>query len=210
MLISLIKKDFLLIKKYLLIMLAVTIATPLFIMLRIPELLSFGAFLISTIFAEFMLYQYVLLAELKYPKVEALLCATPYPRRTIVIARYMFLLLIFSLCFLLYSALAVIFPQIQYLSPSSLLITLLISTILFGIYTPVQYKLGFEKTKYFFSIVILATPFLLPVIIKQIDLNSLSSISETTGVFIMIFAIIIILYISIAASIRIYQIKEML
>ncbi|MCS4465621.1 ABC-2 transporter permease [Clostridium botulinum] len=119
-------------------------------MWRTPEFLGFGAFLISTIFAEFMLYQYVSMTELKYPKADALLCATPYSRRSIVAARYIFLLLIFVYCVLAYSIVSLILPQVKLLSLSNVLAVMLISAILFGVYTPIQYKLGYEKTKYFF------------------------------------------------------------
>ncbi len=213
MLISLMKKDILLVKKYMLMMMIVAMAIPIFIMWRMPEFLGFSAFLVSTIFAEFMLYQYVSMAELKYPKADALLCATPYPRRTIVAARYTFLLLIFAYCILAYSVVALIFPQIEFLSLSSILTVLLISTTLFGVYTPIQYKLGYEKTKYFFSIVIVATPFLLPTLTKlpiSLELNELSSMHSSDWILITTAIIIVVLSVSVITSIKIYEKKELL
>ncbi len=213
MLISLVKKDTLLIKKYMLVMMIVNVALPIFIMWRIPEFLGFGAFLIATIFTVFMMYQYVSITEIKYPKADALLCATPYPRHTIVVARYTFLLLIFAYCILAYSVEALIFSQIEFLSLTSILTVLLISTILFGVYTPIQYKLGYEKTKYFFSIVIVTTPFLLPTIKKlliSLDLNGLSSMPSSFWNLIMTAIILVVLSVSITTSIKIYEKKELL
>ncbi|NFD77375.1 ABC-2 transporter permease [Clostridium botulinum] len=212
MLISLVKKDILLVKKYMLIMMIIAIAIPIFIMWRIPEFLGFSAFLISTIFAEFMLYQYVSMAELKYPKADALLCATPYPRHSIVVARYIFLLLIFTYSILAYSIVALILPGIKFLSLSNVLAVMLISAILFGVYTPIQYKLGYEKTKYFFSIVIVGTPFLLPTLAKLrilLDFSWLSSTPSFLWNLIMIAIIILVLSVSVITSIKIYEKKEL-
>lgn len=206
MLISLVKKDVLLVKKYILVMIIITIAIPIFIMWRIPAFLGFSTFLISTIFTEFILYQYVSMTELKYPKADALLCATPYPRRSIVVARYIFLLLIFAYCILAYSILSLILPQIKFLSLSNVLTVMLISTILFGVYTPIQYKLGYEKTKYFFSIVIVTTPFLIPTLTKLRFLLNLSWLSSTP---LMIAMIILVLSVSVITSIKIYEKKEL-
>lgn len=212
MLVSLVKKDILIVKKYIFMMMIMTIAIPIFIMWRMPEFSGFSAFLISTIFAEFMLYQYVSMKELKYPKADALLCAAPYPRRTIVAARYTFVLLIFAYSALSYGILSLIFPQIKFLSLSNVLTVLLILTTLFGVYAPVQYKLGFEKTKYFFTIVIVATPFLLPALMKQgvtQNLNWLSSMSLLVRILIMIAIIILVLSVSLITSVKIYEKKEL-
>lgn len=212
MLISLVKKDILLVKKYMLMMMVVTIAIPIFIMWRTPVFLGFSAFLISTIFAEFILYQYVSMTELKYPKADALLCATPYPRRIIVVARYVFLLLIFAYCLLAYSIESLILPQIKLLSLSNILTVMLILTTLFGVYTPIQYKLGYEKTKYFFSVVIVVTPFLLPTLMNlgiSLDLNSLSSMPLFVWNLIMAAMTILVLSISVITSIKIYEKKEL-
>lgn len=213
MLLHLVKKDILLVKKYLLFMLLVVIAFPLFIMARNPEFLGFNTFLISVIFTEFMLYQYVSIAEMKYPKATALLCGTPYSRSMLIKARYAFLLLIFTYCYVAYTVLALFVPKVEYLTLLSILTALLISTILFGVYTPIQYKLGYERTKYFFSIVIVATPFILPALSNvdiRLDFIELSAMSLLTKCLILIVAVIAILCISLIVSIKIYSKKDLL
>ncbi|UTR14467.1 ABC-2 transporter permease [Salipaludibacillus sp. LMS25] len=213
MLLHLVKKDILLVKKYLLFTLLAVIAIPLFIMSRIPEFLGFNAFLISVIFAKFMLYQYVSMAEMKYPKATALLCGTPYPRNMLIKARYTFLLLIFVYCYVAYTLLALLMPKVDYLPPLSILTALLFSTILFGIYTPIQYKLGYERTKYFFSIVIVATPFILPALSNldiRLDLSELSAMPMLAKYLIVFIALISILSISLTLSIKIYSKKDLL
>ncbi|WP_079709636.1 ABC-2 transporter permease [Paraliobacillus ryukyuensis] len=213
MLLHLIKKDILLVKKYLLFTLLAVSAIPLFIMVRIPEFLGLNAFLISVIFAEFMLYQYVSMAEMKYPKATALLCSTPYPRSMLIKARYAFLLFIFAYCYVAYTVLALFVSKVEYLTPISILTVLLISTILFGVYTPIQYKLGYERTKYFFSIVIVATPFILPALSNvdiKLDFSELYAISMLAKCLILIAAVITVFAISLIVSIKIYAKKDLL
>ncbi|WP_284561527.1 ABC-2 transporter permease [Bacillus sp. T2.9-1] len=191
----------------------VVIAFPLFIMARNPEFLGFNTFLISVIFTEFMLYQYVSIAEMKYPKATALLCGTPYSRSMLIKARYAFLLLIFTYCYVAYTVLALFVPKVEYLTLLSTLTALLISTILFGVYTPIQYKLGYERTKYFFSIVIVATPFILPALSNvdiRLDFIELSAMSMLAKCLILIVAVIAILCISLIVSIKIYSKKDLL
>ncbi|MBZ9607530.1 ABC-2 transporter permease [Clostridium estertheticum] len=213
MLVHLVKKDILLIKKYLLLLVTFPFAIPLFMMIQPSQFWGLSAFLLSVIFSVFMLYQYVLMAEMKYPKAEALLCSTPYSRSSLVKARYAFLLLIFAYCCVAYNVLALLFVKIEYLTPYNYLIALLISVILFGVYTPVQYKFGFEKTKYFFMILIMGTPFLLTVLIKaniKLDFTVLSAMPILVQYLIPIVAIIAILFISMNISINIYSKKELL
>ncbi|MBU3100598.1 MULTISPECIES: ABC-2 transporter permease [Clostridium] len=213
MLFHLVKKDFLLIKKYLLLMILIPIAIPILMMIQASQLLGLSAFVMSVIFTVFMLYQYVLMAEMKYPKAEALLCATPYSRSTLVKARYVFLLLPFAYCCAVYNVLALLFAKIEYLTLSTYLIAMLISVILFGIYTPIQYKLGFEKTKYFFVLVIMGAPSLMVLLIKiniKLDLTGLSVMPMFAQYLILIVAIISIIFISMNVSIKIYSKKELL
>ncbi|MBX4265664.1 ABC-2 transporter permease [Clostridium estertheticum] len=219
MLFHLVKKDFLLIKKYLPLLVALPFIVTFLIMIQSShmtqesQILGLVAFVLSVSFTVFMLYQYVLMAEMKYPKAEALLCSTPYSRSDLVKARYAFLILIFAYCCVAYNVLALLFAKIEYLTPFSYLIVLLISVILFGIYTPIQYKLGFEKTKYFFMIVIMGSPFLLTLLIKiniKVDFTIFSAMPIFVQYLIPIVAIIAILFISIKISIRIYSKKELL
>ncbi len=213
MLLHLVKKDILLVKKYLPLLIILPFAIPILVMIQVSQLLGLSAFVLSVIFTVFMLYQYVLMAEMKYPKAEALLCSTPYARSSIVKARYAFLLLIFACSCVAYNILALLFAKINFLTPASFLIAMLISIILFGIYTPIQYKLGFEKTKYFFMILIMGSPFLIAVSSKvniKFTFTGLSALPMFVQYLILIVAIIAILFISMNVSIKIYSKKELL
>jgi len=219
MLLQLVKKDFLLIKKYWLLLAILPFISIALVLvqsshlIQVSQFLGLIAFVLSVIFTIFMLYQYVLVAELKYPKAEALLCSTPYSRCSLVKARYTFLLLIFAYCCVAYNVLALLFAKIKFLTPFNYLIALMICVILFGIYTPVQYKLGYEKTKYFFMIVIMGSPFILTLLIKvniKVNFTGVSAMPMFLQYLIPIVAIIAILFISMNVSIKIYSKKELL
>lgn len=83
MLLHLIEKDFMIVKKYVFLMLIIVMLIPPFILWRIPELAGSISFLISAIFSVFLLLFYVSMKEQQYPKASALLCATPYPRNMV-------------------------------------------------------------------------------------------------------------------------------
>ena len=76
MLFALLKKDFLIVKKYVLIMLVVIALIPPVMRWRTPEFTGVFGFILSVIFGIFILLQYVSLKEYQFPKAATLLCAT--------------------------------------------------------------------------------------------------------------------------------------
>ncbi len=86
MLFQLVKKDFLLVRKYVLIMFIFCIFVPPFLILRLPEYAGIMGFVLITVYSVFMLLQYVSLKETQFPKVSALLCALPYSRKDLVLS----------------------------------------------------------------------------------------------------------------------------
>lgn len=71
MLIQLVKKDFLLAKRYVLIMITMCIIVPPLLILRIPEYAGSMGLVLITIYSVFMLLQYVALKETQFPKASA-------------------------------------------------------------------------------------------------------------------------------------------
>lgn len=159
MLIQLVKKDFLIVKKYVLIMFAVCVIFPLFLIWRSPEYAGILGFVLITIFSVFMLLQYVSLKETQYPKASTLLCALPFPRKDIVLAKYIFCITIYFACCLIFGIETCLFPQLRNIGFEIPVILFLIVSLFLGAYLPVQYKFGYEKTKLFFVVLIMASPF---------------------------------------------------
>lgn len=151
MLIQLVKKDFLIVKKYVLIMFAVCVIFPLFLIWRSPEYAGILGFVLITIFSIFMLLQYVSLKETQYPKASTLLCALPFPRKDIVLAKYIFCITIYFACCLIFGIETLLFPQLRNIGFEIPVILFLIVSLFLGVYLPVQYKFGYEKTKLFFD-----------------------------------------------------------
>ena len=211
---SLIKKDILLMKKYLVIVLAISVVFPIFIYYKAPSLAGFTSFLMTAIFAVYMALQSISMTETKYPKAEALLCASPYMRKALVFARYLFYLCIFCVVWVVFQAIGLAIGDFTSISFHDTALSLLIGSILLCVYLPLQYKLGFEKMKYLLMILILLTPFSLPYIVDwlektTIDFSFVSSLSEWIRTTLYLLFALVINAISLVISTKIYEKKEL-
>ena len=83
MLLHLVKKDFLLSKKYWIVLLVAAILLPVFIQTKLVSGGEFLSFSLSTLYIVFLLFSTVSMMEDKY-KGAALLCTTPYTRNALV------------------------------------------------------------------------------------------------------------------------------
>lgn len=207
MLFHLLKKDVLIIKKYVLVMLVAAILIPPFMLWRAPQYTGILGFMLSVIFCVFMLLQYISLKEYQFPKAATLLCATPYSRRMIVLSKYTFCMITYVACCVIYGIETLIIPELGTCDIKLFLLMFFIVSAFIGVYLPVQYKLGYEKTKFTFVVVIMASPFILPQIMKMenINLNFLFFLSPLLvygGFILLSFGI---LFISISLSIKIYN-----
>ena len=86
-------------------------------------------------------------------------------------------------------------------------IMFLIISVFIGIYLPIQYKFGYEKTKFAFGVIIVASPFILPLLMRagSLNLSFLSMFSPYLvygGIVLIGFAV---LAISASLSIKIYD-----
>ena len=209
---SFIRKDFLLAKRFVLIIMGLVIVLPLYVSMSLPEIAGMTSFLFTTIFSEMILLQYIAMTELKYPKVETLLCSTPYSRRNIVCAKYLFFLLIFGYCFVVYWIMSLFLPVQIPFSAEAILVTLLIMSIVFGIHTPIQFKFGVENTKYAFMIVLFGISFGAPIVVgwvSTIDVPMLANIPIPAFRLGAVLGSALVLTASAWASIAIYSKREL-
>lgn len=208
MLFQLVKKDFLIVKKYVLIMFAVCIIFPLFLMWRSPEYAGILGFVLITIFSVFMLLQYVSLKETQYPKASTLLCALPFSRKNIVLSKYIFCILIYFACCLIFCVETLVFPRLGSIGYKMPILLFLAVSLFLGVYLPVQYKLGYEKTKLFFVVLIMASPFVFAQSLKMENSFIISSVQNINPVFLLAGSLIIsilILIVSSVISVRIFM-----
>lgn len=207
MLFALLKKDFLIVKKYVLIMLLFIFLIPPFMRWRTPEFTGVLGFILSVIFAVFMLLQYVSLKEYQSPKAATLLCATPFTRKAIVLSKYIFCMAIYVVCCIAFGIETLVIPGLGTANVTIFARMFLVTALFIGVYLPVQYKLGYEKTKFAFVVVIMASPIILPVLMRMenlnLDLLSMLSPYLICGGIVLIG--LVVLAISAALSVKIYN-----
>lgn len=215
MVLHLVKKDILIAKKFVFVAMLVVIAVPLFIMLTVPELTGFLPFLYMVVMGELLLLQAISQEEAKCPKATALLCAAPYTRSDFVKAKYIFFLLIFAYCCIVYVLMMLVINR----QPNSLDLTamsavLLVSVIIYGIYMPIEFKYGLVKAKFVFMIAIFALSLGPTIFVKlfaniTIDFSALAAISSGVKNIVSVLASIAVFGISMMVSTRIFSKKEL-
>ncbi|HGS9062512.1 TPA: ABC-2 transporter permease [Clostridioides difficile] len=180
-------------------------------MWRLPPFAQILGFVLSIIFSEFMLCQYLLLKESQYSKASVLLCSTPYPRRGLVQSKYVLFAMVFIYCTLVYWIENLLIPQIGTFDLTYILIVLLISSIIYGVYMPIQYKLGYETTKFFFVMIIMASSFVLPLTIahSNFEIPFIYQYPSMIVNIVLFLLSLIILLASMFISIKIFSNKEL-
>lgn len=214
MLFRLIRKDLLLIKKYVFITMLILIAPPIFTAWAAPSLSGFSPFLYMVVFGEIILFLSISQTEAKSPKAAALLCAAPYSRNSIVKAKYVLFLLIFAYCYVAYTLVMFAVNVENLLDLSTVLTVLLCGVIICGIYLPIEFKYGLVKAKFIFLILILAFslgPTLFTNIFANvsIDFSVLQAWPSNIKNIILVLANVVIFSISMSVSLRIYSKKDL-
>lgn len=174
---------------------ALAIAIPFFYAWRAPKLLGFTAIIMTVLMVEVLLIGNLLMEEEKYPKAEMLLCSSPYKRKMMIMEKYIFCFIIFVYCCTAYNGVALFSPDIAFLNMKTILLILLINTVLFGIYFPLQYKFGIQSTKLLLTLGVFAFPLLLSgafnFVSDRLKYFRLENLSGKVQYLLMIFCIIL-------------------
>lgn len=207
MLFSLLKKDVLIVKKYVLIMIVAAALIPPIMRWRTPEFTGVFGFILSVIFSVFMLLQYVSLKEYQFPKAATLLCATPFSRKATVLSKYVFCMMVYMTCCIIFGIETLLIPGLGTADIKLFTLMFLVISVFIGIYLPVQYKLGYEKTKFAFAAIIVASPFILPLLMRMesLNLNFLSTLSPYLIYCGFVLLGLVVLAISAALLVKIYD-----
>ena len=213
MLLHLIKKEFVVIQKQTLWMIGLVILIPLFILWRLPQYANYLGFVFSVIYGTFIMLSYICLAEYQCEKASAYLCTTPYPRKYLVLSKYFFCLIVYLFCALMFRLETLFLPQLGGLSLPLAGGAFLLIALLCGIYLPICYYFGYDKTKFVYVIIVLGLSYLLPSMMKFNITNSISRLFMDTspnlagaGIFL---AGILIFALSALVSVRIYDRKDL-
>ncbi len=211
MLIHLIKKDVLIAKKYAVLVMIIGIIIPLFVFWRVQRYSESLGFILAVVFSEFMFCQNLSMKENQYSNAAALLCATPYKRSEMVLSKYVLFILIFMYCTVVYVIEIYLIPQMGKLDVKYILTVFLVASFIYSIYMPIQYQMGYEKTKLFFMAIILGASFGLPVLIANKNLNVLSLLVQSSFVIVSIIwgISILAMIVSVIVSVKIYRKKDL-
>jgi len=208
MLYSLVKKDLIVAKKYLPILFIFSIMAPIFLEIRINFIGGgFISFFMTTLFIQYILFNSISLQDDKFG-VNTYLCATPYSRKALVKAKYIFIVFIFTISSSLYLATSFFSAAVPLPSLFTIGMTLLIIVIAFGVFLPIQYKFGYEKTKYISLFLVFFTPFILPNIMDQLLSTNINLSTTMNTIFIYLVGTIVWL-LSMAISCNIYARKDL-
>lgn len=165
---NLFKKDFLLIKKYILPILVFIVIAPIFISYRAPMFQQSGNILYNMLvfMITFMIYHTVSMEEMKQ-KGDIYLRITPMSINKVIIAKYVvvtFTFIITTALFLILSHVPV--APIGKVDAKNILLVFAVIEIFFAIYIPMTFKFGYVKLQMISAALIFICPFVVPVIIN--------------------------------------------
>lgn len=155
---NLIKKDILIIKRIFLMSCFVLTFVPFFFAFMNSHIESGFSFLFMSILAISIIGQAISSEEARFPEAYAVLCATPYRRRSIVCAKYIEFLALFCGCFVINGIVFRLIAPIKVSGLKESACAWFLIVLLTSFYLPLEIKYGAKQTKWFFaSIIILAS-----------------------------------------------------
>ena len=112
MLMPLIKKDLTIVKGYTLGVVAIAFGLPLLLAWRQPQMGGMISLLMAVLISSVAFNLAISEKENQYPKASALLCASPYPRKLLVLSKYVFCLTIYAVCCIIFFIETLVFPKL--------------------------------------------------------------------------------------------------
>lgn len=213
--INLVKKDYLLIKKYMLLIALIAIITAFLILPLIGLTYGIITYFVSTFTTTIYVVSFVhgYLSKIKYKyDGDTFLSITTYSRKQLVIANYLFTFSSFlaSICIIFFEFMMIHFYNGQesfklwFISTTFFVISFIVSLII-----PLEYKFGLVNSQLITSFIIVSTPFLLSAILRLIGPNHLLMNLSNPLVSLILFSVGLILdLISINISIKLYCKKD--
>lgn len=214
MLFNLIKKDIMIVKGYFFVVIAVAVGIPLLIAYRQPWMGGLVGLSMSVMVASISFNLAVSEKENQYPKATAFLSSTPYVKNKIVFAKYTTYIIVWLICCIAFFIEMHFVPEIfidDFAQAAAAVFV--IQSICMGIFLPIQYKFGYEKTKLMCLLLLFFAPFALSVTESlEISVN-IRSIFDSIPVFLtLIFFTFGILawFVSFVVSEKIFNLKDLI
>ena len=129
----------------------------------------------------------------------------------IVLSKYIFCIAVFIACCIIYAIETLVIPGLGTVDMTLFLLMFLVTSVFIGVYLPVQYKLDYEKTKFAFLVVIMASPFILPQLMKMenVNLNFLSMFSPILICGSVLLFSCVVLIVSVILSMKFYSATDL-
>ena len=149
MLIPLIKKDLMIVKAYSLGVVAIAAGLPLLLAWRQPQMGGMISLLMAVLISSVAFNLAISEKENQYPKATALLSSTPYTKGKVVISKYALYIIIYLVCCVVYWGEMQLVPDLKLENfAQATALVFLVQALGLGIFLPIQYKFGYEKTKF--------------------------------------------------------------
>lgn len=205
---ALIKKDFMLLKKYVLFIIVIVFALPAALAAKSNEVnmvQSTMAFAFEVIYSEFLICRYLAMKEYQYPKTASFLCTLPYTRNMQVASKYLIYFIVFAFCCTAYWIDTLFVPNLVKLNSELIIPVLFAASVLYGIYMPVQYQFGYDKSKLIFMFLLIAFPLL----IANINMATVMEFLSNITIPVMLILALAALALSVMVSAKIFNGKEL-
>ncbi len=214
---QLVRKDILIIRNSILFSLLILAAIPILTMILSASapfpLHAAIPLAYMVVLGQVIILQTIAQEEAKRPKTLALLCAAPFPRKTVVYAKYVTYYLIFFYCLGAHTLVTLLLRG-NPLNLTSILAVMLAGSLVFAIYMPIEFKYGLIKAKLIFMSIILlfslGPALIVPLIADiRVDLSFLALISNAAKNLMLIASQVLIMAVSLRTSLDIFTAKEL-
>ena len=205
---TLIKKDFMLLKKYALFIIVILFALPAALAAKSSEVnlvQSTLAFAFEVIYSEFLICRYLAMKEYQYPKAASFLCTLPYTRNMQIASKYLIYFIVFVFCCGAYWIDTLFVPNLVKLNSELIIPVLFAASVLYSIYMPVQYQFGYDKSKLIFTFLLIAFPLL----IANTNMTTVMEILSEITFPVMLISASAALALSVMVSVKIFNGKEL-
>ena len=149
MLIPLIKKDLTIVKGYSLGVVAIAVGLPLLLAWRQPQMGGMISLLMAVLISSVAFNLAISEKENQYPKATALISSTPYTKGKVIVSKYVLYFIIYVICCIAYLLEMQVVPELKLENfAQTAALVFFIQAFGMGIFLPIQYKFGYEKTRF--------------------------------------------------------------
>ncbi len=180
MFLALIKKDLLLIRRYVVLLIALNLSVPFIMTMNTSFVGPMGFFIIVSATAYLVLIA-TGAKEMQYPRAASLLCAAPYSRGMMVLSKYVVIFLPYGFSCAAFWGMSFLKPQIGGMTPGMAVMGFLTLAVAVGIYMPLQFRLGYEKARYLimaaYLVLVCGAPMLSTAVSNSVKTGALQAFS---------------------------------